>query len=59
MDAPAVVGVPVTAPVDGSIDRPVGSPVADQVRVGLVEESVAVASTGVMADPDTSVWSAR
>ena len=35
---PAVVGVPVTAPVAGLIDRPAGRPVADQVKVALDDE---------------------
>ena len=32
-DVPPTVGVPVIAPVDGLIESPEGSPVADQVRV--------------------------
>ncbi len=43
--------------MEGSIDRPAGSPMADQVRVCPDPESVAVVPTGVMAVPDTSVWS--
>ena len=54
---PAVVGVPVTAPVDGSMDSPAGRPVADQVRVAVEDESAAGTSTVVMADPDGSDWS--
>ena len=38
---PPVVGVPEIVPVAGSIDRPAGSPVADQVRVAPLAESVA------------------
>ena len=47
----AVVGVPVTAPVDGSMDSPAGRPVADQVRVAVEDESAAGTSTVVMRIP--------
>jgi hypothetical protein len=52
-----VVGVPLRVPDAGSIARPAGRPVADQVSVALDEESVAVTVTGVMAEPDRSDWS--
>ena len=45
-EVPAVVGVPVMAPVDGSIESPAGRPVADQVRVAPDEESVADTARG-------------
>ena len=45
VDDPAVVGVPEMVPVEGSIDRPAGSPVADQVRVWPDPESVAPCRT--------------
>ena len=41
-----MVGVPVMVPVDGSMDRPAGRPVADQVRVAPDWESVAELATG-------------
>ncbi len=56
-DVPAVVGEPLMVPVAGSMARPSGRPVADQVRVALDDESVADSSTGVMAEPDWSDWS--
>ena len=40
-EEPAVVGVPVMAPGGGSMDRPAGRPVADQVRVAVDDVSVA------------------
>jgi hypothetical protein len=45
------------APEAGSIDSPAGRPVADQARVAVDDESVAVTSIGVMAEPETSDWS--
>ena len=56
-EVPAVVGVPLTVPVELSIDSPAGRPVADHVSVAVDEESVAVTSTGAMAVPDRSDWS--
>ncbi len=53
----AVVGVPVTAPVAGSIASPAGRPAADQVRVAVDDESVAGTSTVAMAVPEGSDWS--
>jgi hypothetical protein len=50
---PAVVGVPLIVPVEGLMERPAGSPVADQVRTGVGEvwESVAEGVSGVTARP--------
>ena len=48
------VGVPVIDPVELLIDRPVGSPVADQVRVAPDWESVAELETAVIAVPVTA-----
>jgi hypothetical protein len=45
------------APEAGSIDSPAGRPVADQARVAVDDESVAVTSIGVMAEPEPSDWS--
>src|SRR5690242_4752403 len=42
LNVPAVVGVPLIRPVEALIDRPGGSPVADQVNVWPACESVAV-----------------
>ena len=56
-EVPAVVGVPLTVPVELSIDSPAGRPVADHVSVAVEEESVALTSTGAMAVPDRSDWS--
>ncbi len=53
-EVPAVVGVPEMVPVDGSMVRPSGRPVADQVSVAAGELSVAELATGVMAEPETS-----
>jgi hypothetical protein len=54
---PAVVGVPVTAPVAELIERPAGRPVADhEAMVAVDEESVAELVSAVMAEPDTEVW---
>jgi hypothetical protein len=53
---PAVVGVPVMPPVEESMERPAGSPVAEYEMVAVDEVSVAPVATEVMADPDTSVW---
>ena len=52
----AVVGVPVMSPVAGSTDSPAGSPVAPKERTAPGDESVAAASSGVTAAPDTSDW---
>jgi hypothetical protein len=49
-----VVGVPVIDPVDELIDRPAGSPVADQVSVWPDWLSVAELVTAVMAVPVTA-----
>ena len=51
--AHAVVGVPLTRPVDAPMVTPAGRPVADQVRAAVEEVSVAVAVKLVMAVPDT------
>ena len=52
---PAVVGVPVMAPVEVLIDRPAGSPVADhEEMVAVEEESDAVSDSEETALPDTS-----
>jgi hypothetical protein len=54
---PGAVGVPVTAPVPVLIDRPAGSPVADQVKADTPDwESVAELVRVVMGDPVTPVW---
>jgi len=55
LEDPAVVGVPEMVPFDGFTLSPTGSPVADQVRVAVDEESVAeaVRETGA---PDTEAW---
>jgi hypothetical protein len=49
---PAVLGVPVIAPVPVLIDRPTGSPLADQSNV-VGEASVAVIASGLIAAPVT------
>ena len=51
-DAPGVVGVPVIAPVEELIAKPVGRPVADQVMVAVDDVSVAVAVIGEIAVPE-------
>jgi len=51
VEEPVVVGVPETIPVEASMDRPEGRPMADQVRVWPTAESLAVNWTGVMATP--------
>ena len=51
--AHAVVGVPVTAPVEALIDRPVGRPVAVQPSVATEDVSLTVGVKVVMAVPDT------
>ena len=51
---PAVVGVPVMAPVAWSMDTPACRPVAVQeVTVAVGDESVPVGSIGVIGLPDT------
>ena len=50
--AHAVVGVPLITPAD-EMTMPTGRPVADQVKVAVVDVSVAVAVIGVMRVPDT------
>ena len=53
----AVVGVPVTCPVDTLITRPNGNPEAVQVEiVAVVDESPATLLRAVMADPDTLLF---
>ncbi len=55
--AQAVVGVPVTAPVDVLIDSPAGRPVADhEAMVAVDDESVAEGVRVPMAVPDVLVW---
>jgi len=50
----AVVGVPVIAPVEVSIDRPAGRPVADHEAMAAVdEESEAELVSVLIALPDT------
>jgi N-acetylglutamate synthase/N-acetylornithine aminotransferase len=44
-------------PEEGSMARPAGRLVADHVSVAVDVESVAVTSTGVMAEPEPSDWS--
>ena len=56
VEEPPFVGVPVIVPVVELIDRPAGSPVADQVKVAPGWVSVAESVTPVMAVPDTLVW---
>jgi hypothetical protein len=53
-DVPGVVGVPVMDPVDELIDRPAGSPVADQVKVAPDWLSVAEFGTALIAVPVTA-----
>ena len=53
---PGVVGVPVIVPVEELIDRPAGSPVADQVIVTPISVSVALEVSGVIAEPVVLVW---
>jgi hypothetical protein len=53
--AQAAVGVPVIAPVVVLTERPVGSPVADQVRTAVDEESVLTGVRAVIADPETEL----
>jgi len=58
LEDPAVDGVPEMVPFDGFTMSPTGSPVADQVRVAVDEESVAeaVRETG---EPETEAWFPR
>ena len=56
LEVPAAVGVPEMVPVEGSMPRPAGRPVADQVSVADGEESVAVAPR-VTNEPDVEDWS--
>src|SRR4029079_18391274 len=51
----AVVGVPLTRPVEALIDRPAGRPVADQVSVWPDCESVPVSCRDA-AVPTVPVW---
>jgi hypothetical protein len=53
---PAVVGVPLIVPVDGSMASPAGSPVAENVSVVVDDVSEPPVVTGVMAEPETSAW---
>ena len=55
---PAVVGLPVRAPVEALIDRPPGRPVADQVTVDPAWLSVAVRVGPETAVPDSEIWAA-
>ena len=55
-EEPAVVGVPVMVPLEPLIDRPTGSPVADQVSVAPDWVSVAEFVRPAIAVPDTSDW---
>jgi hypothetical protein len=56
-DDPAVVGVPVMAPVPELIESPVGSPVADHVEmVAVDDESVAELDSVEMGPPDRLDW---
>ena len=48
--------MPVTDPVAGAMTSPVGSPVADQVRVVPEDESVALLASVVMALPAALDW---
>jgi hypothetical protein len=48
--------MPVMAPVPGAIDRPVGSPVADQVIVAPGRVSLAVITRAAMVGPEKSDW---
>jgi hypothetical protein len=49
--------MPLIVPVLGAIDRPLGSPVADQVRaLAPVHESLAVIARAAMAGPEKSDW---
>ena len=48
---PVTVGVPVTMPVAAAMDKPVGRPVADHVRVAPGAVPDAVGTSGVMAVP--------
>ena len=56
LEDPATVGVPVMAPVALLSVSPVGSPVADQVRVAPVWVSVALLASVVMALPAALDW---
>ena len=56
LEVPATVGVPVMAPVAPLSVSPVGSPVADQVRVVPEDESVALLASVVMALPAALDW---
>ena len=56
LEVPATVGVPVMAPVALLSVSPVGSPVADQVRVVPEDESVALLASVVMALPAALDW---
>ena len=56
LEVPAVVGVPVMAPVAGSIDRPAGRPVADQVMVAVDEVSMRLMARGVIGEPVALDW---
>ena len=52
---PAVVGVPVIVPVEGSMDSPAGSPVAENERLVVGEVSEPPVVTAAMAVPETFV----
>ena len=55
-EVPAVVGVPVTVPVEALIDSPAGRPVADQVERRASTRSRWPEVTGAMAVPETEAW---
>jgi hypothetical protein len=43
-------------PLEASMERPSGSPLADQAMVAVVDESEAVFATGSMGEPERSDW---
>ena len=53
---PAVVGVPLTRPVEALIDRPAGRPVADQVKRLARRPSRSAVSCRDFAVPTVPVW---
>ena len=55
-EVPLVVGVPLMAPVELSMESPAGRPVADQLRMAVDEESFPAMASGAMAEPDVAVW---
>ena len=51
-----VVGVPVIAPVEALIDRPAGSPVADQLEMVAADELSVAAHLQAEGRPGGGLW---